>query len=82
MNIADKVKHIKTKFLKADYLLHSVNDIFSNLQRTFDAENWFIFPQSLFDEDQYFAGIHIPFCEWNESKAKFLSKNSIISLME
>lgn len=48
MNVVDKAKHIKTKFLKVDYPLGFVDSIMRNFQSTMFVEDSFIIPPSLF----------------------------------
>ena len=75
MNFADEVKHIKSKFLRADYPLRFVDSIIRNFLSENDVEESFIIPPNLFDEDKPFLLIDIPFCEKNESKSKdFIKK--------
>ena len=64
MSFADEVKHIKTKFLKADCPLCFVDSIIRNFQSAMDVENSFI-PPALFDQDKPFISIDIPVCEKN-----------------
>ena len=40
MNFTDEIKHIKTKFLKADYPLRFVYCIVTNFQFTMDVEDF------------------------------------------
>ena len=54
MNVADEIKFIKTKFLKADYILCFVDSIIGNVKSTIDAEDPFITLPSLFDENKAF----------------------------
>ena len=75
MNFADEVKHIKSKFLRADYPLRFVDSIIRNFLSENDVEESFIIPPNLFDEDKLFLLIDIPFCEKNENKSKdFIKK--------
>ena len=48
MNVVEKAKYIKTKFLKADYPLDFVDSIIRNFQSTMFVEDSFIIPPSLF----------------------------------
>ena len=75
MNFADEVKHIKTKFLKADYPLHFMDSIIRNFQSTMDAEELLIIPPSLFEEDKPFILTDNPFDQKNNKSTDFVKKS-------